>query len=468
MNETVPETIMDFVPRYQEFQANKDRTECLIKDLMIHCEHVESSVRRENYNLTTQLRHTQLDYEDSVKSRRELQERIKDLEFQLGLVSQDNNVLKRRNPYVLVLVDGDGLIFKEDLVKQGLEGGKKAAYALRQEISERTGNADETEIIAKVVANMAGLSKAMKRDGAVDSESDVRDFMLGFTQAKASFDFVDVGYGKERADSKIKEATRWNLRNYNCKQILLGVSHDAGYAPFLDEVLRDESTRKRISVLEGYPTVRDIASTGVNITNMDHLFRSDKLIDRTSPLLHSPVSIGSAPSHGISYATVTQKVSPPPTVSLPLALKTAPKSVSRTSSAVAAKILPPQPEWDPGVRGMDAYIPVNHAVLDRVKKRKDSDKLCNNHYLRGPCAKGESCCFEHDYKPSQDELTVISYLARLNPCTNGQDCEVDNCIYGHHCPSVENGMCTHPFCKFHAHEHPPGTKLKSNKKASYE
>lgn len=79
---------------------------------MIHCEHVESSVRRENYNLSTQLRHTQLDYEDSVKSRRELQERIKDLEYQLGLVSQDNNVLKRRNPYVLVLLDGDGLIVR--------------------------------------------------------------------------------------------------------------------------------------------------------------------------------------------------------------------------------------------------------------------------------------------------------------------------------------------------------------------
>ena len=31
MNETVPESIMDFVPRYQEFQVNKDRTESLIK-----------------------------------------------------------------------------------------------------------------------------------------------------------------------------------------------------------------------------------------------------------------------------------------------------------------------------------------------------------------------------------------------------------------------------------------------------
>lgn len=44
----------------------------------------------------------------------------------------------------------------------------------------------------------------MVRDGVVNNVNDLKDFMLGFTQAKASFDFVDVGYGKERADSKIK------------------------------------------------------------------------------------------------------------------------------------------------------------------------------------------------------------------------------------------------------------------------
>jgi hypothetical protein len=44
----------------------------------------------------------------------------------------------------------------------------------------------------------------MVRDGLIENANELRDFMLGFTQAKASFDFVDVGYGKERADSKIK------------------------------------------------------------------------------------------------------------------------------------------------------------------------------------------------------------------------------------------------------------------------
>ncbi len=58
--------------------------------------------------------------------------------------------------------------------------------------------------MAKVCANISGLSKAMCRDGSLDSPDDLKEFTLGFTQGKASFDFVDVGHGKERADSKIK------------------------------------------------------------------------------------------------------------------------------------------------------------------------------------------------------------------------------------------------------------------------
>ena len=65
--------------------------------------------------------------------------------------------------------------------------------------------------MAKVVANVSGLGKALQREGSLHSEATLRDFTLGFTQAKAAFDFVDVGYGKERADSKIKGEHK-NLR----------------------------------------------------------------------------------------------------------------------------------------------------------------------------------------------------------------------------------------------------------------
>lgn len=64
--------------------------------------------------------------------------------------------------------------------------------------------ADDIEVSAKIVANLRGLASALVRDSAIDNIEDLKNFTLGFTQAKASFDFVDVGYGKERADSKIR------------------------------------------------------------------------------------------------------------------------------------------------------------------------------------------------------------------------------------------------------------------------
>lgn len=62
----------------------------------------------------------------------------------------------------------------------------------------------DLQILVKVVANLSGLAKAMQRDGCIDNPSLLKDFTLGFTQAKATFDYVDVGFGKERADLKVK------------------------------------------------------------------------------------------------------------------------------------------------------------------------------------------------------------------------------------------------------------------------
>lgn len=105
----------------------------------------------------------------------------------------------------MTLANLHALQFNTDLIQQGLDGGKKAANALRNAVLEQCCDlSEDTEVIAKVCANITGLGKAMKRDGCLENPDDLRDFTLGFTQGKASFDFVDVGHGKERADSKIK------------------------------------------------------------------------------------------------------------------------------------------------------------------------------------------------------------------------------------------------------------------------
>ncbi|KAK1459244.1 hypothetical protein CMEL01_02243 [Colletotrichum melonis] len=482
--------IMDFVTRYQNLQGYQNASDQLMKDLLIYCKEIQGQYADENQILKQELRNAKLDLEHATTSRREMQQVLQELDY-------ENSYMKNRNPYVLILIDGDGLLFQESFIRQGIEGGKQAAYALRTAVAEYVGSqSGEVEIVAKVCANLSGLGRAMRRDGCLDSESELREFSLGFTQAKASFDFIDVGHGKERADSKIKEATRWHLRNYNCRQILLGISHDAGYAPFLDEILQDTDTRSRVSLIEGVATVRELKNTNVHILDpLPSLFRNQKLIDRSGdraaeraeayarssaqapasvPFFpapsrastSSPVMVASptsppatlATTASSSWAGVTAKASPPPVITTPLA---------KISVNVPARKAPEPkvatPAWNPGERGLDPPIPINATAMDNIKKRTGKDKLCNNHYLRGPCAKGDECCFEHKYKPNPDEINAIAHLTRLNPCTSGQECDVENCIYGHHCPSVTGTTCTHPYCKFRVEDHPPGTKFKNAK-----
>ena len=102
--------------------------------------------------------------------------------------------------------------FKQEYINKGIEGGKQAAYALRTAILKECHSlAGEIEVIARVVANLSGLAKAMRNDGSLDHESRLKDFTIGFSQGMASFDFIDIGFGKERADTKIKGKSKTGL-----------------------------------------------------------------------------------------------------------------------------------------------------------------------------------------------------------------------------------------------------------------
>ena len=91
---------------------------------------VETDVQQQNEDLARQLHDCQLDLADATKSRRELQLELQQLRTQMGsmlekdehlqvrphiagkrTVEQDiETVLQSHNPYVLVLIDGDGLL----------------------------------------------------------------------------------------------------------------------------------------------------------------------------------------------------------------------------------------------------------------------------------------------------------------------------------------------------------------------
>lgn len=254
--------------------------------------------------------------------------------------------------------------------------------------------------------------------------------------------------------------------------VLLGISHDSGYAPFLDELRSDLATRRRLRILEGSPTVRELLATDIDIVNFnDTVFRSDKLlIDRksyfstnaagsagstssTNGAAHSPSAVDSKEGKGtngassdardkikspttsspsVSYASATTShASPPPAMTFPPSTTKHMQAKAAAAAAAAAALLEKnKPAWSPGDRGLDPPASYNPTVVDSVKKRKSSDKFCNNYVISGHCNK-DHCEYNHKLKATAEEKKAVIFLMRQSPCTYGQDCTMEECIYGH-------------------------------------
>lgn len=126
----------------------------------------------------------------------------------LDNVRHQLTLLQNRDPFTLVLIDGDGMIFDDHLLRKGEIGGKEAAAELWNGIKDHVhvrlpDIPSDCRIVTRIYANMKGLSEVCWKAGLVEKPSLVEDFYRGFTGSKILFDFIDVGPGKDRADEKI-------------------------------------------------------------------------------------------------------------------------------------------------------------------------------------------------------------------------------------------------------------------------
>lgn len=83
-----------------------------------------------------------------------------------------------------------------------------AAIRLKNEVTKYIleHNIPPSKVIARVYINDSGAQKANSRQKAFKNSQKamLTSFRVQFTEAIPLFDFVDVGYGKERADEKIR------------------------------------------------------------------------------------------------------------------------------------------------------------------------------------------------------------------------------------------------------------------------
>ena len=109
-------------------------------------------------------------------------------------------------PYVAVVIDSDGYVFRR--LSEGSRGGEEVADALHAQVvaavKERLGFVTKCDVLVEAYANMDGLGRAMVKKGNLRSVDELREFWIGFVYRQRLFNFVDVGFGKERADHKVR------------------------------------------------------------------------------------------------------------------------------------------------------------------------------------------------------------------------------------------------------------------------
>jgi hypothetical protein len=115
---------------------------------------------------------------------------------------------QNRNAFVVVLLDGDGMIFDDYLIQKGEKGGKEAANLIWAAVNEfvvrQLPHLSSPKIVTRVYANVKGLSDTLCKSGIIDNPGIFEAFTKGFND-KLLFDFVDVGSGKKDMADESKE-----------------------------------------------------------------------------------------------------------------------------------------------------------------------------------------------------------------------------------------------------------------------
>ncbi|KAH8434157.1 uncharacterized protein LDX57_011795 [Aspergillus melleus] len=451
----------DLVARFERYSNLDAERADLIKSLLERTREYEY----QSENLQIELEHERESRTRYQLELRKLREEKKALDYTIN-----------KEPYVVVLVDGDGAIFHDDLLRDPQKGAPEAALRLRQAVRSHLKDTplgtEQVPVIVRIFVNLTGLAKSLCTAKVIEQEAHMRLFAELFTNSRAEFDFVNVGHGKENADSKMRKMLTHYYNNFQCKKIFFAGCHDNGYLHELREHEGDFEAKERIILLETTPAQPSFKSLDFTMTRFDSVFRTEPLRAEPgrnlSPTVLKPVT-----------ALASPPVEQPPTVSAPVPNKSSPVTArpllspdqesiassgnggysiqypASTSSTYAsagganghqnvsiapAKTKPPK-VIDYNFDGLRIDPPSKYPSnpSDQASYREKVERIkpkafCNGLYLVGRCERKPNCPMEHSVKLTPGEVAVHRYKARTTMCSHGPECDNYNCYLSHHCP----------------------------------
>lgn len=246
-----------------------------------------------------------------------------------------------------------------------------------------------------------------------------------------------------------------------CRHILFGACHDNGYVRTLEKYFHNPAVEKKVTLLKSFQTGKEFGSLPFISTEMDSVFRSRPLTERSiSPLSRNGNEVGQGSQvlpgpigNPIPPRLAGHEIPTTATVSAEA------QHVSITSTyAGQVAILPPRPRKLPlfGTTGADKILvnDDNHRVdyplparsvtaADSFyqKTRLGSKRFCNMHHLYGKCT--GNCGYSHEQLTIAEKLVMRDRL-RGERCNDGGQCRDPRCFYGHHCSCEGSKKCHFP------------------------
>ncbi|QPC70700.1 hypothetical protein HYE68_001452 [Fusarium pseudograminearum] len=412
---------------------------------------------------------------------------------------------QERNPFALVVVDGDGYIFDERFVKDGEEGGSRAAKQLNDTIKDslRRKGLETCEVMVRVYANLTGLSKALCKNGLAGAEKrSLSSFTAGFNRSYGLADFIDAGELKENADFKLKAILRLYADNAQCKHIYFAACHDVGY---VSDLTPFRGNRERFTLVQTPSLLfhKEFDKLGMNVEELPGVFRHTPLQQpytnaptkatlnstltgsKASSTYSTPVSTKENSNEGktvcsfymqgncrygstckFAHDSKTSSQNSTPSLSSNSNINNKNErnfsgDWRRTSTlSNGAKInidSLPRKEDIPddmvpinavGDR-LDAYLPLpDPDAVKRLKMLSQDRRFCNNAQLYGKCD-NDNCEYEHT-PIAEDLKPALEHLARSVPCSRRGACRRTTCVHGHVCQRAD---CRHRiggkgYCRF--------------------
>jgi hypothetical protein len=368
-----------------------------------------------------------------------------------------------RKPFVLVLVDGDGYVFHESLIKAGAEGGRRAAQLLDESVkfSLRGKGLEHCDIMVRIYANVAGLSKALSKAGLGGHDSrSLAPFIASFNRSYGLYDFVDAGDMKENADFKLRSTLRFYADIPSCRQIYFAACHDVGY---ISELTPHMSDKSRFTLVEttGVKFHDEFRKFNLCIERFQGVFRTTPL-DSSSGIAPAYSKIAaSSPTISLSHEPLPSAYNPPHKTTSTVCtffLKgickhgdscqfSHPGSTDKTSSnwrdRARSKMgsiedLPPKSDIPDncvvvnaeGYR-LDPLLPPGSIEASKQLKAR-SRRICNEYHVLGSCRNGPGC--DYDHTPLGPGMKGgAEALSRSILCSRRGACRIVDCIKGHTC-----------------------------------